>query len=145
MCAQRGILALAVVVAGLGCGDDGGAPADLTGTWNATSLVFTSTTNPAQQEDLIALGATFTIVLRADGTYTSTLAPPGGAPDVATGTWSASTDVLTIQETGDPFTVQFDFSLSGSTLTLTGGGVDYDFDGDGTDDPATLDVVLVRQ
>lgn len=64
--------------------------------------------------------------------------------DDLVGTWQASIDVLTITETGDPFSVQFEFTLSGATLTLTGGDVDFDFNGTG-DLPAELDRVLVKQ
>jgi hypothetical protein len=133
----------AVLAVGAACGDQGPAIPDLVGTWDATKLEFTRVANPSQKVDVIALGATFWIALDADSTWLAVVTIPLSTPDTTTGTWSAGTDVVTLQEDGATGNQQFDYVLSGSTLTLTGANVDYDF-GTG-DEPATLDVTAVKR
>ena len=45
--------------------------------------------------DVVAQGATVTLAFSGN-THTFTLAQPGQAPVVQTGTWSASSDVMTL-------------------------------------------------
>ena len=138
-------LATAAVVSG--CGGDGNGPNQdqFVGTWNATSVVYTNQANTAQKVDLVAEGATVVVVLAASGNYIITATLPGEAPDVTTGTWSASADVLTLHETGVAFSLQFDWNLAGSTLTISGADSEFDFNGDGVPEAAKLGVVLERQ
>ncbi len=142
------VLALGIfAVAGLACGGSDGAsgpPPNLTGTWQATKVEFTSTGNPSQKVDIIAQGVTVTLVLNAGGTYQETTKTPGQTDEVTTGTWSASVNIFTMTETGLPFSWQFNLSLSGTTLTLSGADSQFDFNSDGIDDPAKLTVVLTR-
>jgi len=47
------------------CSEATGVTADdLAGTWTATSMVFTSVANPEQTADVVAEGASLTLVLR---------------------------------------------------------------------------------
>lgn len=144
----RFLALLAVVPIGAGCGDDDGtgpSPAQLTGTWSATKFEFASTSDPSTRLDAISLGATLTMVLESDGSLSLTVIIPEESSDTATGSWTAEGDVLTISlETGLSGDWQFDMSLSGDTLTLSGAHVEWDFNDDGVDDPALLNLVLVR-
>ena len=129
----------------LACSDSTGiAPEDLAGTWAATSFVFTSPTNAAQSVDWMQLGATLTLTISAEGTFTTTLREPDGTLDTDTGTVSVSGTVLTIAETGQGSPTSFTAVRDGDTLTLTDTDEEYDFDDDGTDDPATLRITLSR-
>ena len=139
-------VAVTALTVALACGGDGNGPNrnQFVGTWDATKLEFTNKANPAQIVDVIAAGATFVASLEADGTYQIILTVPGQAPEVSTGTWSASADILTFQE-GQVSTTQFSWSLSGNTLTLSGADSDFDFDGDDVNEPAKLGGVFVRR
>jgi hypothetical protein len=131
----------------LACGDGGSAPNPdkFAGTWDATSYVFTNPSNTSQKVDVIALGATLVVVMDAGGTYEATLTMPSEAPEVTTGTWSASADVLTLKETGIPGETQFDYHLTASTLTISGGHGEFDFNGDDVPDDARISGAFVRQ
>ena len=138
-------LAVALAAASLGCGKDKAPPSEsFAGTWNATRVEFVSTADPATRVDIVAQGSKVTVVLDARGTYTTTTRAPGLPDDVSTGTWSASSDVITMQETGVPWSQQFSYALAGNTLTLTGADAEFDFDDDGTGEPAKLNVTLTR-
>ena len=138
---------IAALTVSLACGGDGSGPSrdQFAGTWDATKLEFTNVANTSQKVDIIALGATFVIVLESTGDYQETLVVPGSAPENTTGTWSVSSDVITIKETGSSGDQQFNWSLSGNTLTISGANTDFDFNGDGVDEPAKLSAVLVKR
>jgi hypothetical protein len=123
------------------CSDDTGPSEDeLVGTWNATELEFVG---GGLTVDVIAFGATLKLVLRDDQTYTVTLGFPGESPEVETGTWSASRDMLTLaQSDGD---MQFDMSLNGNTLSLANADGEFDVDDDGDDDPVKINLTLVKE
>lgn len=137
----------AALALSLACGDGGGGPSrdKFAGTWDATKLEFTNTANTSEKVDIIALGGTYVIELASSGSYSAVLTPPGGAPEVTTGTWSASADIFKLKETGTSGDMQFDYNLSGNTLTVSGANTDFDFDGDDVPEPARLSAVLVRQ
>jgi len=139
--------ALAALAVSLACGGDSSGPSrdKFAGIWDATKLEYTNTANTSEKVDIIALGATYVIELTSGGDYTATVTPPGGAPEIETGTWSASADVFTLKETGSSGNMQFDYTLSGNTLTASGANTDFDFDGDDVPEPARLSAVLVRQ
>ena len=145
------ILLLAASLFGVACGDDDPvAPpeATLAGTWNVTSIDLISEANPNVRVDLIALGASATLVLAQNSDFTFSLIwakPPGGVwgTDVSeVGTWS-STDVLTLT-TGPNNTWQFEAVLNGDSLFLTEADTSYDFDGDGNVESASFNMDLVR-
>ena len=116
----------------------------LAGTWRATRAEFTSATNASVKVEVISRGATLVLVLDQGGTFTQTFTAPGAPSEVTTGTWSASSDVLTLRR-GPSNISQFDMTLSGTTLTLTGGSALFDVNGDDVDEEAKLSVTLVRQ
>ena len=150
MTRRLGVVSVTLGLALLACGGDGGtAPSssDLAGTWRATKMEFVSAANSSTKVDVIALGGSLTVVLNADGGYTSTLIQPDGTQEVTTGNWNVSVDVFTLHYTDGPFTgeMQFDWALSASTLTLQGADSDFDFNNDGLDEAAKLNLVLSRQ
>ena len=131
------------------CGDDDTtAPVnnDLVDTWAATAIQLVSVANPGTSVELIALGANGRLVLQANGDFGLSIGIPGEPTEFGNGTWSSTTDVLTLNfGMGDiAGTWQFDVQLSGNTLQLTGADAEYDFDDNGTEDPATLNLTLVR-
>ncbi len=138
----------AVAVAGaVACGDSTGVTvSDITGTWNASSVVFTNLANPSQKSDLIAdADGTLTITFSANGDFSITLTVPPDQPETDVGTVEVRGDTLTLAESGQGSPTDFIASLSGNTLTLTTDDEEFDFDDDGTDEPASLRVVLQRQ
>jgi hypothetical protein len=144
---------LTVALAASGCGgggDDGTGPVSpstqsgLVGTWNATWAEYVSRTDSSLRVEVVSRGTTMVLSLQTSG-YTLTITDPGEGPVVTTGTWSASTDVLTLQPAGVSYSIQFDMILAGNTLTLSGGHVAYDINGDGADEETTLGATLVRQ
>ena len=117
-------------------------PANLAGTWTATAIVFTSIANPTLSVDEVADGATMTIVLSADGTYTLTFVFPGEENENEMGTYTVSGSTLTITPTGGTQETM-GVSRNGDTMTLTLDDI-YDFDGDQVEEDATLVVTLTR-
>jgi hypothetical protein len=102
-------------------------PADLAGTWTATSFVLTSVANPATSVDLVAQdGAVVTLVLGADETYDFTYVSDVEPTENETGTYTVSGSTLTIDPTGTKGPEAFTISRAGDTMTLTGDD-DYDF------------------
>jgi len=147
--ASRGItLALsALFLASCGGDEDTTGPVNnnLLGTWDATAIELTSVANPGTVVELISLGANGRLVLEADGGFGLSIGIPGELTEFGNGDWGA-TDVLTLTfGDGDiDGTWQFDIDLNGNSLVLTGADVEWDFDEDGIEDPAKLDLTLVR-
>jgi hypothetical protein len=118
--------------------------AGLVGTWRATKAEFVSSANSSKKVDIIAQGSTLTLALNAS-TFVMTITDPGESPQVRSGTWSSSTDVLTlVTSSGGSGESQFDFSLNGNQLTLTGGHTLFDFTV-GNFEEAIMNLSLVRQ
>jgi len=142
----RAALAATVAVV-VGCGSDSTGPTtdDLTGTWRVTKLEFVNVANQTNRVDAIALGGNATITLNADHTFSLIATLPGELAETVTGTWASSQDTFSMFPTGMSGSWVFDMSLSGSTLTIGGANVDFDFNDDGVDEPAKLNMVLVRQ
>jgi hypothetical protein len=129
-----------------GCGKKsptGPSGQGLPGTWRATRAEFVSRANSSVRVEIVSKGATMTLVLDAARTYTTTVTNPGQPPDVVSGTWSSSTDVLTLKQTGRSGDSQFDMNLSGDTLTLNGGSALFAFDT--VFEEAVLNATFVRQ
>ena len=130
------------------CGGGGGSspaaptPQTLEGTWRATKAQFVSVNNASRQVDIVAQGSTLTLVFSGTN-YTRTMTEPGQPPDVQTGTWSASTDVMTLRPSGVTWSIQFEMTFNGNSLTLNGGSVEFDFTGNF--EQAKLYMTLVRQ
>ena len=153
---MRAVFAALVVVATVaaGCGGDSGSggsgsspsaptPQTLEGTWRATKAEFVSVANSSRRLDVVAQGGTVTIAFSGN-TYTFTLAQPGQAPVVQTGTWSASSEVMTLVRAGSSGNQQFDMTFGGNNLTLNGANALFDFN-TGAFEEAKLYMTLVRQ
>jgi hypothetical protein len=145
------LLVLAAAVAG--CASDSetspAAPSPatqqgITGTWRATKAEFTSNANSSVKADIVATGSTLMLAFSGNS-FTMTTTDPGAAPRITTGTWSASTDMVTMTPSGMSWSWQFDLTLNGNSLTLANGGGEFDFNADGVNEPAKLTMVLARQ
>jgi flagellar basal body rod protein FlgF len=132
----------AVLLGGAACGDSL-APADVAGTWNATSAVFTSVADPSTNSgNVIAQGASLSITLGENGSASLTI-DDGSGPDTQSGTFSIDGSNLTLTLDGDVSTGTIE--LNGDTLTVRiTNGPQFDFDNDGTDEDATVVVILTR-
>ncbi len=136
----RTTLALALVVS-TACSESL-APDDIVGTYDATTMVFTSVADPNTTADVLAMGYTFTIQFNANGTL-STAFTLGGSTDTDSGTYMIDGSNFTLTIGGDPSTGTI--SKSGDRLTIMlMTGVEFDFNDDGTDEPATLRLVVER-
>ena len=139
-------LALFALAAMLGCGDgDGTGPdlSDLAGTYTASEFTFILIANPSTEYDLVTDGgASFDLVIEADGNYTMTGHFPGFPDEVDAGTIVLDGDQITLDGI-DP--ISGTFTLNGSTLTIIiPSGAEFDFDDDGSDDPAGARLVFQR-
>ena len=137
------ILVACAIIGAAGC-KSSSSPEDeagLIGTWRATQAEFLSAADSNMRVDIVAQGGTLTLLLEA-ASFTLTIDEPDAEPDVTTGTWTSSSDTLTLTPTGASFNVQFDMTRSGNTLTLRGGHVEFDFHG--TPEEAILNMVLTR-
>jgi hypothetical protein len=135
---------IALGAALVACGDDGdGTPGTpLYGTWQITKYEYVSVADPSLAVDLVAQGATGTVALNADASYTATITEPGSASVTTTGTWSYTQDTFTLKRSGQSGDSQFDMVVGTNQLTLTGADTEYDFDGDGTPEPAKWNISL---
>ena len=130
------------------CDKNGSSPSaptaqTLEGTWRATKAEFVSVASSSRRIDVVASGATVTLAFAGNG-YTFTLAQPGQAPIVQTGSWSASSEVMTLTRVGASGNQQFDMNFSGNNLTLNGANALFDFN-TGAYEEAKLSMTLVRQ
>ncbi len=146
------IVPIVVAFVAVSCGGSGGsgsptAPSSptLAGTWKATRAEFVSAGNSNLRVEVVAKGTTMVLTLDAGGSYTQKITDAGQAGQTTTGTWAASSDVLTLKPTGMSFQIQFDMALSGNNLTLNGGHVTFDVNGDGSEEEALLYMTLARQ
>jgi len=141
------LIAAAVVLGAVGCKSSTGPAdqSDFIGTWNATKAEFTSIANPSTKVDIITQGSSLTVVFSANAVVL-TITDPGQNPEVFSGTWSASMDVMTLTWTsGLSGESQFDWVLAAEDeLTLGGGHMPFDFT-PGNPEEAFLDLILVRQ
>lgn len=140
--------ALAVTMAvAAGCSSDSTVPStdDLIGTWRVTKLEFVNVANQTNRVDAIALGGNATMVLNVDHTFSLIATLPGEPTETVAGTWTSSQDTFSMFPTGMSGSWVFDMSLSGNTLTVSGANVDFDFNDDSVDEPAKLNLVMVRQ
>ena len=92
------ISALALILMSACTEATGVEPNDLAGTWTATSIVFTSVTDPTLTVDLATEGATMSLTLNADGTYSWAFVFPGEPTENETGTYTVSGNTLTTTE-----------------------------------------------
>ncbi len=138
------LLFVGVIVAA-GCKSPTGPDsASLVGTWNATKAEFVKAADTNTKVDIVTQGSTVSLVM-SSSTFTLTITDPGESPVVSTGTWSSSTDVLTLTwSSGYVGEAQFDMALVGSTLTLEGGHLPHEFT-PGNPEEAILNLTLAKQ
>ncbi len=139
------ILVVSVAAACGGGSSTTGPSPTLAGTWNATRAEFVSASNSSLRMEVVALGTAIVVTLDSAGTYTLRTTAPGTAPEIETGTWSASSDLLTLRATGQTGESQFNMTLSGSTLALSGGHRLFDINNDNVDEETILSMTLSRQ
>lgn len=122
---------------------------DLAGTWTATSFVYTSTVDAADQWDLVANGGSLTMVITAAGAFTGTTVLPSTAVETYTGMMSVSGSRLTqdFDEADIPTVIWTISDFTNDSLTLSGGLSPFDFTDDGTEDyvSAAIRTTIVRQ
>jgi hypothetical protein len=124
---RRGsVLCLALALAACSDDDDDGfSPTvdDVAGSYTASAFTLTSGNG---EFDLLALGATVTATLDADGTTSGRLQVPGGvggAPAVdedLAGTWSLSGTTVTFSPSASSLLSDVDFAVGPNTLTGEG-------------------------
>ena len=152
-----------VAVVAAGCGGDGGsggstssggssptspsstpAPQGLQGTWKATKAEFVSVASSSKRVDVVAKGTTVTLALTGSD-FALTMTDPGLPAKVTSGTWTSSSDTMSLKPAGMTWSWQFDMSQSGNNLTLNGASVEFDFAANGVMEQAKLYMTLVRQ
>lgn len=142
-----------VVVGGFAlaaCGDDSGSGSsitidDLVGSWNATTVTYTSQRNLAERVDRIADGGYATVTVAADGGYTFVLVPAGEDAEVANGFMVIESGFLLVQNILEPgVTVAFAMTVTSGTLGLVSDEPTYDFNGDEVEEAAVLQIGLRR-
>lgn len=140
-----GSLAAAACSGGASSSPTAPSPQTLAGAWNATRAEFVSVATLTLRVEAIAQVMAILLTLDASGTFTQRTTAPGTAAETETGTWSATSDVLTLRPTGISGNVQFDMTLSGNTLTLSGGHRLFDINNDDHDEETILSMTLTRQ
>ena len=136
----RSICSLTILLTLGACGDDGTSldAVGMEGTWNATVIEFTDNADSQNVVDLIQRdGATFTLVVDATGTASSTFDDGVGGTSSDSGTLNSAATTLTL---GGQI---FDATRNGDALTLVDPDELFDF-GSGSDVSATLRMVLSR-
>ena len=137
-------------VAMAACRDDSGPGSgitigDLVGTWNATTVTYTSQEDAADRVDLIAGGGFASLTVVASGEYTFVLVPAHDDAEVASGFIVIESGFLLAQNIlGPGVTVAFAMTVTGSTLGLVSDEPTYDFNGDEEEEPAILQIGLRR-
>lgn len=128
-------------------GATGTTVADLAGTWETTEFRFVSSPTPTDTIDAIDGGGGISVTLLADGRYDLTVTLPGELPDDESGVLMIGGDMLYMVDDVDVGRVTiFEFGLDGDTITLRGeSSIDFDVPPDDIDDPAVVEMVLVRQ
>lgn len=114
----------------------------LPGTWQATRAEYVW---GSMRLDAVSRGTTMLLTLNTGGTYAMKTTDPGQPAETTEGTWTASSDVLTLRPSGMSWSIEFDLAVSTGTLTLNGGHVGYDINGDDTDEECLLNSVWARQ
>jgi hypothetical protein len=133
-------VALCLALAAVACGDDDPfSPTMENVAGSYTASTFTAQSDLLGNVDLLATGATVSVILDEDGSTTGRLFVPGADEDGGdvdvdlTGTWSLTGDTVTFSQTGDSFIRDVDFVASENRLT-----------GEGTFDDTDLLLVLTK-
>ena len=122
----RAGLCLALMFAACGGDDDDGfspTVGDVAGSYTASAFTLTSGNG---EFDLLAIGATVTATLNADGTTSGRLQVPGGVggqgaiDENLAGTWSLSGTTVTFSPSASSLLTDVDFAVGPNTLTGEG-------------------------
>ena len=114
---------------------------DISGTWKATTANYHYDT---LFFDVIAEGGSVSLVIQSNGRYTFTLKLPDEADNVSAGQLGFDDEWLAISFDDDPGEYEYYFiELANGILTLRG-PAEFDFEGDGTEEPASLNLMLIR-
>lgn len=141
---------VALLMISAGCSSSSG-PSDevifdqLVGSWEATTLTYTSQEDGSLREDLLEGGGQPSLTIEETGRYRFVVSPASGPAEESTGVMLVEGGFLLARD-DDPLagTVAFGITLSGETLGLVTDEVDYDFGGDGEVEPAILQIGLRR-
>ncbi|MGE5360070.1 MAG: hypothetical protein ACM3NQ_13715 [Bacteroidales bacterium] len=143
------LVPLLMALVGVCCGGGGSStapsPTTLAGTWKASRAEFVSASNSGVKVEAVSQGYSILLTLESAGTYRQVVTAPGESGETTTGSWSASSDVLTLKPAGVSFNIQFDLALNGNTLSLSGGHVQFDINGDNVDEETILNLAMTRQ
>ncbi len=121
----------------------GTVPSEVVGIWDATSYVFVNLSNPQQVFDAITAGASWTITINSNGTFSGTWTDPGSmTPSTDTGTMVFSGNQV-IATTADGPTV-ITWAVSGNTMVVMF-QEPFDFDDNGTDEAASVTCTLTKR
>ena len=131
---MKKILLILPLLFWLGCEDDATDDTNpLVGVWEMTTVSILIETEPFPQTITYNSDANNneTMILAEDGTYSSSGILDGDSFSNS-GSWSSTSNKLTIIEDGETLGIEieliFDFSISGSTLTLIGSDTYIVFD-----------------
>ena len=139
---------IAVFITFASCGDDDEdfsyagtklSISDIQGSWIATVASFSAPENI----DILAEGATVTLVIEANGNFTFKMKYPGEADDVSTGKLGFDGEWLAVRFDDDPEEASFFISLVNNILTLRG-QVELDLDENGIQDLGILELIMKR-
>ena len=114
---------------------------DISGNWKATTANYSYDT---LFFDVIAAGGSATLVIQTNGRFTFTLILPDEPDNVSSGQLGFDEEWLAISFDDDPEEYEYFYiELSNGILTLRG-PAEFDFEGDGTEEPASVDLMLIR-
>ena len=114
---------------------------DIAGNWKATTANYSYDT---LFFDVVAEGGSVTLAIETNGRFTFTLKLPEESDNVSTGQLGFDEEWLAISFDDDPEEYEYFFiELSNGNLTLRG-PAEFDVEGDGTEEPASVDLIMIR-
>jgi hypothetical protein len=151
-------LPLLVVALAAGCSSDATITtpnvAQFQGTWNATSIVYTSTTSSTTTFDAFSVGARLNLIIAADGKFTgSFLVPPnpsipitGGSITLTSTTQGNIVFIWPPALQANPPITDFTatYAISGNQLTFTRQATTFPVGHPLAGQPATLVIAMTR-
>lgn len=113
----------------------------LLGKWRATAAEYMSFADLQKRVDIVSQGSTVILEL-TENDFTLTVTDPGKTPAMTTGTWTSTSDTMTLAPAGESSAWVFLMSQTSQSLSLSGAHVQFDF-GSGLEE-AILSLVLAR-
>jgi len=124
---------------------------DFTGNWIATNAAFRSNSSPVQRVDVIDEGGSVTFVAQADGRFTISVNIPNRTADIFSGKLGFNEEeyasrLIVIFDGDAPdnyelFTIEL---INSDSELLLSGPTTFDFDDNGSEEPASVDLRLIR-